>query len=230
MTPAACRPSGGKSTPATARSIPGWMRRPLTSTALMVALALGGCGGDDGQRAGSTTSPPPDVTAPPGAPTSPSDVSAPPPAGSSPAPLPPPKTKSKPERVLGHSYSGRRPLEPPLEPTRECERVHVTYPDGDQGYELGPPIPAIGAKRVGDRVHVSYRFLAAPSECEPELIQSQVIPLGDPRQAPSVKRARVTELRGVIQVPLPRGGPPYGANLLTYSEPGSGSVTETRVR
>lgn len=202
-------------------------RAQLPALAVLGAIAgaIAGCGDDSEEAATPSTSisPQPDGESTTGA----GEETFTP--GSSPKPLPPPTGETYEPEVSGGGYETRPPLPgKPLRPLRTCEKIRVQQENGEYTTELGPPIPEIRAERDGDRVFVSYRFLALPDACRPKLIEAEVTP-GDPRYSPASRRVPVRAMEGIVRVPSPRGRAPYTASLVAYSEQGAGSTTHVRV-
>jgi hypothetical protein len=108
-------------------------------------------------------------------------------------------------------------------PTRTCRAVSVP---GEAG-TMVPPVPAVRARRHGNRVVVSYRFRRLPQACRPKYLRVNVNSVDKLTNISSVFVRRV-RAAGQVSVPVPEHGPaPYEARVSAVSDPPLGSPATT---
>jgi hypothetical protein len=180
----------------------------FAASALLVAL-LAGCGGSNGESAGSEADEYPLVT----------------------QPLPkyaPPVTT--PEGAIIH-----RPLPPTVKqvaPSASCERMMATFHDGSKPTRrpiIVPPAPGLRAAAVSTRtVRLAWSFATLPDDCRPEFVLLSVVAQADLKATPTNKDVPVNGKSGVAEITYPDFlDPPDVAHASAVTREGVRSRTVT---
>jgi hypothetical protein len=117
-----------------------------------------------------------------------------------------------------------------LRPTRRCKKVG--FSQGGQFIRgKAAPIPFVTAALEGDRIVVSYRFLALPADCRPKGLSVAASSLKK-REAASTPRGAGEDglvrarRRGRVVLPVPKGGEkPYQVEVSSITRKNIASDT-----
>ncbi|MEX2253577.1 MAG: hypothetical protein WD649_05440 [Thermoleophilaceae bacterium] len=119
-----------------------------------------------------------------------------------------------------------------LRPTRGCKKVG--FSQGGQFIRgKAAPNPFVAAKLEGDRIVVSYRFLAVPADCRPVGLSVSTNSLKKPEAASTPRGAGEDGLvrarrSGKVVLPVPKGGEePYQVQMSSITRKDIASDTTT---
>ena len=117
-----------------------------------------------------------------------------------------------------------------LRPTRRCKKVG--FSQGGQFIRgKQAPNPQVNAKVEGERIVIRYRFLAVPPDCRPKGLSVSANSVDKPEAAslPKTGESGLIKARrsGTIQLARPKGPAPYQVQISSISAKNISSDTST---